>query len=383
MSVKKFFNIAAIRDKVKKQENSSDQTEGNDFVWTAVSHEKGMDNIIPAPEEQIDFIGKNLENGRFSGENLHGASFSVANLTNVDFSGADLRNVDFSGANLTDANLSGADLSGAILSGAVLARTNFTGAKMHGVKFTDAYLEDAILIDAQLDEMTIEELQELIEYMAKYYPHKLNLTKLNLTLLDLKRIDLSKVNLRGVDFTGVDFTGVNIMELDLSECIITPQQIAQALGRVPGKDELANILAPKRKPKKGFNGIDLTDIFLDDGRDWGVWDLINDKGISVESLLNAGKKVFRHEAEKPRVKDSEVLQQIKSEREHQAQSHNNDLRKTIEERKRKELEARKAMKKELQDEMMRKPVHEKEEIVSKKEIRDQIMISRDQGRGRD
>ena len=80
-----------------------------------------------------------------------------------------------------------------------------------------------------MDELAIEELQALVEYLAVYYPHKLNLRRINLSLLDLKRIDLRQVSLRGVDFTGLDFTGVNIMELDLSECIITPQQIAQAL----------------------------------------------------------------------------------------------------------------------------------------------------------
>ena len=58
--------------------------------------------------------------------------------------------------------------------------------------------------------------------------------------------------MKGVDFTGMDFTGVNIMELDLSECIITPEQIAQALGRIPSVDELKKILAPKKKKMKSF-----------------------------------------------------------------------------------------------------------------------------------
>ncbi len=369
--------IAEIRSKIEENQRSYEKMRGEDAgsSWHAVS--QSSDSTIGRTSflNSIDFVGKNLENGKFANENLQNASFSVANLTGVDFSGADLRGVDFSGANLTDANLSGADLSGAILSGAVLHRTNFTGAKLNGVKLSEADLEDAILLDIEIDAMGIEELQELIEYIAKYYPHKLNLSKLNLTLLNLQRIDLSKLNLRGVDFTGCDFTGVNIMELDLSECIITPQQIAQALGRVPSKDELAKILAPKKKKQKGFEGVDMNSLFLGDGKEFGVWDVVNDKGISIESLLKVGKKVFRHGAEKPKVKDEEALKNIKSERELQVKSHNEELRKIIEERKRKELEARQAKKNEIQQEIVKEP---QQKEVQKREINEQII-----NRGRD
>lgn len=164
---------------------------------------------------------------------------------------------------------------------------------MKGVKLQEADLEDAILLGIEIDELGIEELQQLIEYLAKYYPHKLNLTKINLTLLDLRSIDLSKVNLRGVDFTGCDLTGVNIMELDLSECIISPEQIAQALGRVPTKDELAKIMVPKKKNKaKGFEGVDISSIFLGDGKELGVWDFINDKGHQHRNADESGQKGF-------------------------------------------------------------------------------------------
>lgn len=164
---------------------------------------------------------------------------------------------------MSDANLSGADLSGAVLSNAVLKHTNFSGAVLNGVVLTDADLDNAILLDITIDAIALEDLQELVEYLAKYAPHKLNLAKMNLTMLNLAKIDLKNLNLRGVDFTGCDFTGVNIMELDLSECIITPQQIAQALGRVPNAEELRRIMAPKVKPKgPKSQGIDLTDLFL-------------------------------------------------------------------------------------------------------------------------
>ncbi len=343
-------------------------------VWQAVSNTFNEGDAASGVSSAIDFVGKNLEDGKFANESFQNANFSVANLTNVDFSGADLRGVDFSGANLSGANLSGADLSGAVLSGAVLHGTNFTGAKLNGVKLTDVDLDNAILLDIEIDELGIEELQALIEYLAKYYPHKLNLTKMNLTLLDLSKIDLSKVNLRGVDFTGVDFTGVNIMELDLSECIITPQQIAQALGRVPSKEELARILAPKKKTQKNYRGLDISDIFLGDGREFGVLDFAHDKGISIESLMKLGKKVFRRGAEKPPIKDEEALKNIRTEQENKAKSHNEELRRVIEERKRKELEVRIAMKQELEKEA----VKEETQKEVKRELDERII-----SRGRD
>lgn len=319
--------------------------------WHAVSQSVNFDIGRNNFMTSIDFVGKNLENGKFANENLQNANFSVANLTGVDFSGANLTGVDFSGANLSNADLSGADLSGAVLSGSVLHGTNFTGAKLNGVKFTEADLDNAILLDIEIDALGIEELQELIEYIAKYYPHKLNLAKLNLTLLNLQKIDLSQVNLKGVDFTGCDFTGVNIMELDLSECIITPEQIAQALGRVPSKEELAKILAPKKKKPQKFNGVDISSIFLGDGKEFGIWDVVNDKGIKIETLMKLGKKVFKHGAKKPEIKDEDALNNIKSEKELITKTHNDELRKVIEERKKKELENRIAKKKEFEQEV--------------------------------
>lgn len=338
-----------------------------DGGWSMVSRQISGSKVL-FDDDGLRFAGKNLENGKFAAENLQGANFSVANLTNVDFSGADLRGVDFSGANLTNADLSGADLSGAILSGTVLHRTNFTKAKLNGVKFVDADLEDAILLDVEIDVIGIEELQSLIEYLAKYYPHKLNLTKINLTLLNLAAIDLSQLDLRGVDFTGVDFTGVNITGLDLSECVITPQQIAQALGRVPGKEELARILAPKKKKKQSYNSFDLSDLFMGNGREFGVIDFQKDKGMSIETLLKAGKKVFGS-GKKPDIKDEASLANVKSEQEMKVKSHNEELRKVIEERKQKELAARKAMKENASPER-----------AKAKETQERIVRVRDGGR---
>ncbi|MCQ2740973.1 MAG: pentapeptide repeat-containing protein [Alphaproteobacteria bacterium] len=367
--------VGSLRERIKEGQALFDKELQRELAkgesWHSVSKTNFSNETAEIQDRSgVNFIGKNLQNGKFAKENLQGANFSVANLTGVDFSGANLRDVDFSGANLTDADLTGADLSGAVLSGAVLHRTNFTKAKLNGVKFIDADLEDAILLDIDIDVIGIEELQELIEYLAKYYPHKLNLTKINLTLLNLAAIDLKGVNLRGVDFTGVDFTGVNIAELDLSECIITPEQIAQALGRVPSKEELARILAPKKKQKAGaYNSLDFTDLFFNN-KEFGVFNFQNDKGVSIESLLKMGKKVFGS-GKKPETKDEKTLSDIKNEQEAKAKSHNDELRKIIEERKQKELESRKAM---------RDNVEQKEHQIQEK--RHNIYPVRDQNRGR-
>ena len=150
--------------------------------WKVIAKEVSAKNNI---QSDIVFTGKVLQGGDFSGENLSNANFSGSNLKEVNLSKANLQNVDFTGADLSGADLSGANLDGAIFTGAKLIGTNFTGAHMHGVKLVDADLQDAILLDADLDNISLEELQELIEYLAKYYPHKLNLRRLNLTMLDL------------------------------------------------------------------------------------------------------------------------------------------------------------------------------------------------------
>ena len=38
---------------------------------------------------------------------------------------------------------------------------------------TDADFDNAILLDITIDAIALEDLQELIEYLAKYAPHKL------------------------------------------------------------------------------------------------------------------------------------------------------------------------------------------------------------------
>lgn len=312
--------------------------------WKAIANEISRIDDINGRREKLDdgerHVGENLSGMSFSGQNLSQKDFSAANLQDADFTNANLSGTDFTGADLSGADLSGADLSDAIFAGATLKGTNFTGANMEGVILRDADIEDAILIDIRMDELGIEELQALVEYLAVYYPHKLNLRRINLSLLDLTRIDLRQVNLRGVDFTGLDFTGVNIMELDLSECIITPEQIAQALGRIPSAAELKKILAPKRKKKQKHFYIDFTDL-LSNGHFRGWIDLTK-SSISTDQLVSAFLKVRDAVVKKPEEKDNiifEKAQEFHAERlAEERKAYNEEQKKNIEEHRQKMLE---------------------------------------------
>ena len=346
--------VSDDENKTLPNDNPSDDVNG----WSAVSSiggkrsrkfglreeeafNSGLDNFLSS---KIDFVGKNLQKGKFQKENLSDANFSVSNLEGVDFSGSNLRNADFTGANLAGANFSGAILDGAIFDGAQLAGADFTGASLKGIKLAEADISDAVLLDIDIDAVGIEELQELVEFLAKYYPHKLNLSKINLALLNLAQIDLRAVNLRGVDFTGCSFVGVNIFELDLSEAIITPEQMAQALGRPPTKDEIAKIMAPKKRGGNQKSGVmnEISDLFSD-RREFGVIDFRGDKGVSIDKAI---KKVIPN---KEKGKDSGEKKDEKS--------HNDDLKKALlEERKRQYKESKeqeRALKEEIRKEMQR------------------------------
>jgi len=384
-------------DSMQKISPEAKNTSHTGFAWRAVANSEteggtlssGLDKLMPG---RIEFSGKNLENGKFANENFENANFSVANLKGIDFSGANLKGADFSGADLSGANLSGADLSGAILSNAVLKHTNFTGAIMNGVVLTDADLDNAILLDITIDSIALEDLQELIEYLAEYAPHKLNLAKMNLTLLNLAKIDLKNLDLRGVDFTGCDFTGVNIMELDLSECIITPQQIAQALGRVPNAEELRRIMAPKAKSKGSKSqGIDISSLFIDDGREAGVWDTLREPGLSTQKIVDvirAGHKVYRRVVKRPEenaefVAKAENKEEIRSSNEDLQKVLENNKRALIEKHKQEELEARRNKKMELEQALSRENEQGKEEVQIKTKIRpvsERINAFRDRSR---
>ena len=339
------------------------------FVYRPVTDFNENEDIVTAePEKRIDpakpkFASKHLnytkkENpmpARRSSfnpheKNLTGYDFSGKDLRETDFSGTSLRGVDFSGAVLSGADFSNCDLTGAIFDGAILNNANFYKAKLHNASLHNADIENAILLEADLDNLTIEELQELIEFLAANFPHKVNLAKINLFMLDLKKIDLKNLNLRGVDFTGIDFTGINILDLDLSECIITPQQIAQALGRVPTPLELKKILAPKKKKAKKRGNLDFSEFFLGNNREVGVFDATH-SFTSVNKLLDAGKKVINAIAPKPEIHDSEIMSRFEHQRENEQAKHNESLRRAIEQNKRAVLEQRRLEKEREEQEL--------------------------------
>ena len=308
----------------------------------------------------LDLSNKNMAQGKYAGENFANVKFAMSNLEGADLRNADLRGCDFTGANLKGANLSGANLEGANLSAAQLKEANFKGASLKSAKLTDADIEDAILNDIDIDDLGRANLQELIEYLAKYYPHKLNLRLLNLRLLDLSRIDLRRVSLRGVDLRGCSLKGVKIWELDLSECIITPEQIAEAMGRIPTPEEMRRLLAPKPKQQagKGGRGIDLSGLFIDDGK-FGVLDLIGAKSLDIGEVLEAGKKILKplaqkkNEAEPAKARTEGALDKQK-------------IREAIEEHRRQEREAMTAQ-------SVKEPVKEEKTEPQKKKVDSEMM----------
>lgn len=280
--------------------------------WRAVSDAASGKAVRPY-EEGASYSGRFLSGRKYRGAQLENADFSSANLCETDFSSANLKGANFTAADLSGADLSNANLEGAVFSNALLRGTNFQGARMNGVILEGADIQDAFLLDVEMDRIALDELQALVEFLAIYYPHKLNLTRINLQLLNLSRIDLRAVSLRGVDLTGVDFTGVNIWELDLSECNITPEQIAQALGRPPTARELKQLLAPKKQRRAKNQGIDFSS-FFDSRGTAGVWDLTKHPGISVATLLTMGKNIYEAVIKKPEPEDYEIMEKFQQSR---------------------------------------------------------------------
>ncbi|MBR1904371.1 MAG: hypothetical protein IJ824_04260, partial [Alphaproteobacteria bacterium] len=154
---------------------------------------------------------------------------------------------------------------------------------------------------------------------------------------------------------GCDLTGVNIFELDLSECLISPEQIAQAIGHMPTPDELAKILAPKKKgQKKQSGGIDFGDLF--DSRGGFDWDATK-SGTDMKKLLAAGKDIFKSFQKNDGKTDDKKNE---PEKEDNSKENNVDeLRKSIEEHKRQVLEQQRMEKQQAEQEINREAVKEK------------------------
>ena len=342
-------------DILNENKDKAEEVLSKSYSWQAIA-KKDNEEI----KQHIVFTGKNLTGGNFEGEDLQNADFSGSNLQEVNFKNADLRGVNFTGADLSGVDLTGANLEGAIFTGAKLIGANLTGTKLKDVRFIDADIQDAIFWGIDINDISLADLQEIIEYLAKYYPHKLNLSRINLALLDLRRIDLTQVNLKGVDFTGCDFTGVNIFELDLSECVISPAQIEQAIGHRPTPLELEKILSPKKnKNKKKGKGIDFTKFF--DSRGSFDWDTTKG-GTDINKLFKAGKEFIRSfQKDDGKEKFNEKHSKDKEENTDERENNTEDLRKAIEKHK---------------QEVLNKLKQEKEETKSMNRIKSDRGIER-------
>ncbi len=305
--------------------------------WRAVSGKASDDDVL----ESENLSGKILCGENYAGQDLSKADFTAANLREANFSKANLEGANFTSADLSGANLREANLNGAVFSNAVLRNADFRGAKMKGVILEGADIQDAILLDIEMDRIALDELQALVEWLAIFYPHKLNLKRLNLALLDLSKIDLRALDLRGVDLTGVNFTGVNIWELDLSETNITPEQIAQALGRPATPKELKQIMAPKKRRKRSY-GIDFSS-FFDSRGTFGVLDLTKHPGITVAALLKMGKRLYNFVITKPELEDHEIMAQFRQSLnltdEDAIKKHKQEIARVVQERQEKERES--------------------------------------------
>ena len=131
-------------------------------------------------------------------------------------------------------------------------------------------------------------------------------------------------------------------------------------------------MAPKVKPKgPKSQGIDLTDLFFDNGKEAGVWETAKDKGIStakIVDMIKAGHKVYRRVVKRPEGNRFEAAAKESAERkEAQASNSNEELKKVLEENKRaliekhkrEELEARRNKKMELEQALARENEQEK------------------------
>ena len=103
------------------------------------------------------------------------------------------------------------------------------------------------------------------------------------------------------------------------------------------------------KGGKEWSGIDWESFFRG-GEDYSIWDATKDKGITIEQILKTGKKVFRKEAGKPKLKDEQIVEQVKTEQKNKDFERTEKIRESIEKNRQAVLEARKERQKEAADE---------------------------------
>ena len=121
------------------------------------------------------------------------------------------------------------------------------------------------------------------------------------------------------------------------------------MGRNPTRDEMMQLLMPRKKEGgKEWSGIDWESFFRG-GEDYSIWDATKDKGITIEQILKTGKKVFRKEAGKPKLKDEQIVEQVKTEQKNKDLERTEKIRESIEKNRQAVLEARKERQKEAAD----------------------------------
>ena len=151
---------------------------------------------------------------------------------------------------------------------------------------------------------------------------------------------------------------LNIFELDLSECLISPEQIAQAIGHMPTPDELAKILAPKKKNKKDkMKGIDFGDLF--DSRGGFDWDTTK-SGSDMKKMFKTGQEIIKSfQKGGKNDKEDDKTQTLEKENNKSKKNDVDELRKSIEEHKRQVLEQRKEQQQQEQQQSERENIKEK------------------------
>ena len=91
---------------------------------------------------------------------------------------------------------------------------------------------------------------------------------------------------------------------------ITPEQIAQALGRVPAAEELRRIMAPKKKKKAKPFYIDFSDLFS--SAEFKGWVDLTKSSLSTDDIVKGFFKVRNVVMQKPAEKDEVIFEKAKA-----------------------------------------------------------------------
>jgi uncharacterized protein YjbI with pentapeptide repeats len=179
---------------------------------------------------------------------LAGLDFSKAQLQTAVFAGSDCRRAKFVGCDLSHADFFGAALEDANLSWALLKCTDFRGAvlrnaRLNGSNMSQSDLRPGIWMDMSEhlneDQQTVTRVSDLSN--ASLQSANLSSARLTHALLqnadlsnaDLSDSDLSFAKLKNANLANANLTNANLSKTllkgaDLSNCIVTVQQIEMA-----------------------------------------------------------------------------------------------------------------------------------------------------------